>query len=150
GGLDDLGMRARGRADVDDVDIRPLDDLAPVGRPLLDAVPPGGLRDRPFVASADDEQPRRTGQVAHARCDCVPVRVRPAHQPVADDPDADFGLGAHPRATTESDSAARSAASIARNASSPVAPSCASPRTAAANASAWATSAAWNTCVPSS
>ena len=103
GGLDDLGMCSRRRADVDDVDIRPRHDLAPVRRPLFDSVPAGGTRDSPFVASAHDEQPRRAGKLAHARRDRVAVRMRPAHQPVADDSDADLGLGAHPRATAESD-----------------------------------------------
>src|SRR5437762_8816253 len=129
-------MGSRGRADVDDVDVAPIDQLAPIAYRAVDSI---GLRG-PFhlvpVASADDPEPRVVAKLAHHGSDRVGVRVSSAHHSVPDDPDPDV---AHQRCTSWA--AARSAASSAAAASLALAPSRVSPRTWRAKLSACCRSA---------
>ena len=87
----DLGVSARRRADVDDVDLRPPDQLAPIVHPALDSVRGGGGGHPGPVAAADHAQARPAGQLAHHRGDGVAVGVGLAHHPVPDDADPDLG-----------------------------------------------------------
>ena len=87
----DLGMGAGRRADVDDVDVLALDDPAPVGRHLLEAVGRGSLLDQLAPAAADQSQTRPDRQIAHPRRLTVAIGMGLAHHAIADDADPDLG-----------------------------------------------------------
>src|SRR5436305_3381851 len=128
-------MRAGRRADIDDVHVRRLDHLAPIGHRALDAICRCRALHPVAVTPADQTKPRTHRQLADVRGERVAVAVRLAHHPVADDPDADLasrgaGAGTHPGTATdartcvpvESAAAASSATVRAATASAPSAP----------------------------
>ena len=76
---------------VEQADRRVGDDLAPVGRPALVAVPLGGCRDGGLVPARDRDEPRQErrgpGDVADAQ---EGARMRLAHERVAEHADPDL------------------------------------------------------------
>src|SRR2546427_1437249 len=128
----DLGVSPRRSADVNDVDLGPAHQLAPVGDRAIHTVRDGCRIDVLLVAPADQAKPRAVAEPPHHRGDGVAVRVRFAHDSVADDPD--------PHITAHHDpaiwAAARSAAPSAAAASCASAPWRGSPRTWRAEPSA--------------
>src|SRR2546428_14093721 len=92
----DLGVGARRRADVDDVDVVAFDKPTPVSLPLVDPVGGGGRGDRRRVATRYDldDWPKTSG--SHQRRDAVAVTVRPSHGAVSAEPDAKLRRGHRP------------------------------------------------------
>ena len=86
-----LGVHDVRAAVVEEADRRVGDDVAPVGRPALVAVPVGGVGDRGLVPAGDGDEPRqerrRPGDMADVQ---EGARVRLAHERVAEHPDADL------------------------------------------------------------
>src|SRR5207253_8633823 len=136
-----LGVRARRRTYVDDVHVRPPDELAPVCDPGLDAVCGGGGRNPGCVAAADHADLRAVGKLPHQGRDGVSVGMGLAHHSVPDDADPDL-RSAHVGDITWA--AARWAASRAAAASLALAPSRGAPCTCRAKLSAWRRSAPKN------
>jgi hypothetical protein len=91
GGDRRLGVHRVRRAVVEEPDALVGDEVAPVGRPALVAVPPGGLGDGRAVAARDRDEPwherRRRGQVGER---AEGVRMRLAHERVAEHADPDL------------------------------------------------------------
>ncbi len=94
GGDRDLGVRVVRARDIDQVDVRAFDQLAPIG--LNRAISPvGGERLEPLpVARRDRLQDGLERQIEVARRLQKRVRVRTAHEAVADEPDVEFLLHA--------------------------------------------------------
>jgi hypothetical protein len=80
----DLGMRVARRADVDDVDGRVVDDTAPVGLRVLPAELLASRFDPRGVTPDDRVQHGLGVEVEESRRDAPPLRVRGAHESVAD------------------------------------------------------------------
>ena len=99
GGSDgDLGVGVVGRRDVDKVDVRPLDQPAPVGLVGLVAPLLREGRDLGGVARANRLQDGTKGKVEELADLAKGVRMRAAHEAVADDADVENLLRAHGRA----------------------------------------------------
>src|SRR2546421_2785864 len=99
--------------------------IAPVGDRAIHTVRDGCRIDLLLVAPADHAKPRAVAEPPHHRSDGVAVRVRFAHDSVADDPDPNIAAHHAPAIWA----AARSAAPSAAAASCASAPWRGSPRT---------------------
>lgn len=87
GGDGDLRMAVAGRADVDELDVVPGDQGAPVCLRSRPAVPFGGGGDRRTVASADRGESRPHRQVEDVSRGAPPLGVGGAHERVSDHAD---------------------------------------------------------------
>jgi hypothetical protein len=85
-------MRVAGRADVDDVDVLALDDRTPVAGRLGEAELRGGSADARLRSPAYDGQLDIGRQLEEAAHLAPRVRMRAAHELVADHRDAELSL----------------------------------------------------------
>ena len=91
GGHDNLGVQAVRPARVDQADAQVAEQVAPVGVGLLEAVAVCGGGNGRLVAPGDGNEPRpERRRPGHVRDRLVGVRVRLAHEGVADQADADL------------------------------------------------------------
>ena len=83
----DFGVAVARRADVDDVDVLPVDDLVPVGRGFFPAELIGRSPDGVGGAAAEDLHPRRMLGREEPADLTVRVAVRPSHECIANQRD---------------------------------------------------------------